>query len=311
MLQLDIGTESQKLVLRLLSQITTQHDSIAQIAAQNHCILDAQQSDEFRKIVAWLAPPDPMTNHAAARQRLESSTGNWLLMSNQYQEWKAGAISHLWMYGKAGCGKTILCSSVVEDIRKICEQDPDTSYAFFYFSFSDVRKQSDVDLLRSLVAQLGWRGAGLSLLRQAYETPGRSVPSPDELAKILTASVMSCGTVYLGLDALDECPEDSDIREHVLGRIERLTEDAPNLKIFATSRELSKIRDSMEAFGCEPFSIDISAVDADIQIYVANQLSHDRTFNKKFRPAMLDTIQATIAKKADGMYVWSLPLLGH
>jgi hypothetical protein len=66
-LQLDVGTESQRLVLRLMSQTTAQSNTIAQIAAQNRRILDTQQSDEFRKIVAWLAPPDPGTNHATAR----------------------------------------------------------------------------------------------------------------------------------------------------------------------------------------------------------------------------------------------------
>jgi hypothetical protein len=50
-LELDVGTESQRLVLRLLSQSAMQNDSIAQITAQNQRILNAQQSDEFRKIV--------------------------------------------------------------------------------------------------------------------------------------------------------------------------------------------------------------------------------------------------------------------
>jgi hypothetical protein len=126
-LQLDIGTESQRLVLRLLCQTTMQSDFIAQITAQNQRILDAQQSDEFRKMVAWLAPPDPGTNHATARQRHESQTGDWLLKSSQYQSWKTGAFRHLWMYGKAGCCKTILCSTAIEDIRNTCEQDADTS----------------------------------------------------------------------------------------------------------------------------------------------------------------------------------------
>jgi hypothetical protein len=77
-LQLDIGTELQKLALRLLNQTTT-------IAVQNQRVLDAQQSGEFRKIVAWLGPPDPGTNHASARQRHESLTGDWLLASSEHQ----------------------------------------------------------------------------------------------------------------------------------------------------------------------------------------------------------------------------------
>jgi hypothetical protein len=273
-LQLDVGTELQREVLRLMSQTKMQIDSLAQIAAQNQRILDAQQSDEFRKIVAWLAPPDPGTNHDTARQRHESQTGQWLLQSSQYRSWKTGAVSHLWMHGKAGCGKTILCSTE--------------------------RKQSDSDLLRSLVAQLGWREPGLSMLRQAWGDAKRSVPGPDELEKIFLASTRSCSKVYLLVDALDECPEDDETRQSVLKRIERLTQDAPNLKILTTSRELPAIRESMTALGSKPMCVATLAVNADIRIYVANQLSGDRSFGK-FKKETLDLIESTIASKADGM----------
>jgi hypothetical protein len=299
-LQLDIGTESQKLVLSLLSQTTTQNGSIAQIAVQNQRILDAQQSDEFRKIVAWLVPPDPGTNHATARQHHESQTGDWLLKSTQYTKWKTGAVSHLWMYGKAGCGKTILSSTAIEDIRDTCQKDADASHAFFYFSFSDKRKQSDSDLLRSLVAQLGWREPGLSMLRQAYENAKSSVPGPDELEKILLASIRSCSKVYLLVDALDECPEDNETRQSVLARIERLTQDASNLKIFATSRELDSIRKSMEALAAEPLRVITRAVDADIQAYLSTELSRDRNLCE-LSPEMRVLIESTIASQADGM----------
>jgi hypothetical protein len=299
-LQLDVGTESQQTVLRLLSHTTTQSDCIAQIAVQNQRILDAQQSDEFRKIVAWLAPPDPGTNHATARQHHESQTGDWLLKSTQYTNWKTGDVSHLWMYGKAGCGKTILSSTAIEDIRDTCQKDADASYAFFYFSFSDKRKQSDGDLLRSLVAQLGWREPGLSMLRQAYENASQGVPGPDELEKILLASIRSCSKVYLLVDALDECPEDNETRQSVLARIERLTQDASNLKIFATSRELDSIRKSMEALAAEPLRVITRAVDVDIQAYLSTELSRDRNLCE-LSPEMRALIESTIASQADGM----------
>jgi hypothetical protein len=299
-LQLDVGTESQRLVLRLMSQATAQHNFVAQIAGQNQCILDAQQSDEFRKIVAWLSPSDPGANHDVARRRHESQTGDWLLKSSQYQSWKTGAVSHLWIYGKAGCGKTILCSTAIEDIRMTSEQDADTAFAFFYFSFSDERKQSDSDLLRSLVAQLGWREPGLSMLRQAYGDAKRSVPGPDELEKIFLASTRSCSKVYLLVDALDECPEDHETRQSVLARIERLTQDAPNLRVLATSRELDRIRKSMEALIAEPLRVTTRAVDDDIRLYLAKEISRDRSLCE-LSPEMRTLIESTIASQADGM----------
>lgn len=299
-LQLDVDTESQQMVRRVLSQISAQGDFLARIADQSRRILDIQLSDEFRKIVAWIAPPDPRTNHVTARQRHESKTGGWLLTSTQYQSWKAGAVSHLWMYGKAGCGKTILLSTAIEDIRNEFEQDPDVSHAFFYFSFSDEHKQSDWDLLRSLVAQLGWREPGLSMLRQAYENSRQSVPGPDELQKILLASIRSCSRVYLLLDALDECPEDDGTRQNVLERIERLTQQAPNLSVFAASRELDKIRKAMEGLGPEPLRVISPAVDADIRVWMSIQMSRDPRL-RELSLEMQTLIESTIASQANGM----------
>lgn len=299
-LQLDVGSESQRLVRRLISQATAQYNFAAQIAAQNQCILDAQKSDEFRKIVGRLAPSDPGTIHDIARRCHENQTGEWLLKSKQYQSWKTGAASHLWIYGKAGCGKTILCSTAIEDIRIASEQDADTAVAFFYFSFSDERKQSDSDLLRSLVAQLGWREPGLSMLRQACGDAKRSPPGPDELQQILLASTRSCSTVYILIDALDECPEDHETRQSVLARIERLTQDAPNLKILATSRELDKIRRSMEVLTAESLCVATRAVNDDIQLYLAMEMSRNRSLCE-LSSGTRTLIESTIASKADGM----------
>jgi hypothetical protein len=204
------------------------------------------------------------------------------------------------MYGKVGCGKTVLCSTAIEDIRDHCRQSVDNACAFFYFSFSDEHKQSDRDLLRSLVAQLGWREPGLSMLRQVYEKKDGSVPRPDELKVILLASLKSLSKVFIFLDALDECWEELDVRQGVLDRIETLTSHAPNLNIFATSRELPQIRESMDTLGFESLRVATSAVDADIRVYVATQLSRDRHF-RKFGSATLGLIETTISGKADGM----------
>lgn len=138
------------------------------------------------------------------------------------------------------------------------------------------------------------------MLRQAYGDAKRSVPGPDELAKILLASMRSCSKVYLLIDALDECPEDHETRQSVLARIEKLTQDAPNLKILTTSRELPVIRDSMTALGPKPICVATSGVNADIRLYVVSQLSGDRSFGK-FKKETLDLIESTIASRADGM----------
>jgi len=138
------------------------------------------------------------------------------------------------------------------------------------------------------------------MLYQAYNDAKQSVPESDVLESVLLASIRSCSKVYLLLDALDECPEDHETRQIVLARIERLSKDAPNLKILVTSRELNRIRVSMEALFAEPLHVATSAVDADIQIYVATEVSRDRSL-RQLSPEMRSLIETTIASQADGM----------
>ena len=138
------------------------------------------------------------------------------------------------------------------------------------------------------------------MLRQAYEKHCRSVPGLKELKKILSASTTPWNKVYPSLNALDECPEEHAVRQGVVDQIERLISHAPNLNVFATSRELPGIRESMNELGFESLRIATSTVDADIRVYVSTQLSRDFHF-RKFGPATPGMIEITISAKADEM----------
>ncbi|KAF2725237.1 hypothetical protein K431DRAFT_216300, partial [Polychaeton citri CBS 116435] len=310
-LQLDVSTGSQKTLVQVTTHVKDTaartaaiQASVTEVRAQNQRLLNAAQSEKFRRISQWLAPPDPWINHASACQLREPHTGDWLLQSSQYRGWKAGAIDYLWVYGKAGCGKTVLSSTIVEDIKAHCENAANAGYAVFYFSFSDNQKQSYESLLRSIVVQLGWREPGLSMLSQAYEKSSRSVPGLDEQEKILLTSIESHNEVFLILDALDECPEDSEIRQNMLVRLERLLQSAPKLRILATSRDMRDIRESMKVSGAERLSISERSVDDDIRKYVSTKLSCDRRLSR-IDPATKRLIEDTISQRSDGMFRWA------
>ena len=260
----------------------------------------AQRAERFRKIVDWLSPPDPWTNHTSARSLHEPQTGAWLLGSDQYRRWKSASIRHLWMYGKAGCGKTILCSTAVEDVKEHCKHRSNAGYAVFYFSFSDNKKQRLDDLLRSLVAQLGWKGPALSMLQQAYDRPNRTLLGLEELEKILFLCFEAYDEVYLLIDALDECPEGEDVRHSMLECLAGVSHRALCVKILATSRELPDVRTSMVALGSEAMPLAARSVDADIRQYVAKGLLRDHRLSRLDRKTKT-LIEETISAKADGM----------
>ena len=292
-LQLDLSASSH----RCQAEMTV---DVKDMAAKVQTLLTTQQADQFNKIIDWLSPSNPWTNHDSAHQRHEPHTGLWFLQSDHYRRWKGGQSHHLWLYGKAGCGKTVLSSTVIEDLRPHCESAANVGLAIFYFSFSDNRKQTFESLLLSLVAQLGWKEPGRSMLEREYKKPNRSLPGVEALEEILLSSIEQYDEIFLVLDALDECPENDEARRTVLDGLERLARTASNLKILATSRELRDVQDQMSLLGADVVSISTHSVDADIEKYVGSELSRDRRLSR-MDGDLKSLIMETLTEKADGM----------
>ena len=183
-LQLDVSIGSDD-TLKMIESTTQNIDTTTQnidtttsnidittrdTASNVESLLAAQQAAQFQKVLQWLSSPDPWTNHRSARKLHELHTGDWLLQSTQYKGWKSGHTRHLCLFGKSGCGKTLLSSTVIEDLKLYCEGVLRSCLAVFYFSFSDTRKQSSEDLLRSLIAQLAEKEPAQSIASSCVPT---------------------------------------------------------------------------------------------------------------------------------------------
>lgn len=108
-------------------------------------------------------------NHTDACNRCEPYTGTWLLQSAAFQDWLDGKQQFLWIQGIAGCGKTVLTSSIIETVRsRQVTDDLDFGLGYFYFDFNEEGKKATMNALRSVVAQMGICAAG----------PTGSLPQP-------------------------------------------------------------------------------------------------------------------------------------
>ncbi|KAJ6572468.1 hypothetical protein DFH09DRAFT_1312757 [Mycena vulgaris] len=99
---------------------------------------------------SWLKAPDPRTNHNTARFLHEGHTGGWLVRSFEYKSWKTTSSSLFWINGKPGAGKTIICSTVIEDMLAISGG----VLAYFYFYHGEPDKRSLRGMLSSIISQL-------------------------------------------------------------------------------------------------------------------------------------------------------------
>lgn len=255
------------------------------------------KDDKYRRVMAWLDAPEPVTSHNTARHKHESGTGSWILGCNNYLHWLRNPGSHLWLNGKAGSGKTVLCSTVIQNLDTYDKKTRDFVLAYFYFSFSEANKQSFENLLASLVTQLCNSQPPFKHLEKVYDKQMK--PSRTLLIETLSIACKQYGEVVIVLDALDELPEGNERRD-VLAYLAELKRSATNVKTIVSSRYLADIGESVVSYGAVPLPIDLAQVNEDIRLYVANQFSSAPRL-QSWRSEMQRRVQETFTLKADGM----------
>ncbi|KZP13149.1 hypothetical protein FIBSPDRAFT_869589 [Athelia psychrophila] len=118
--------------------------------------------DQEHRIYQWLGAPDSSGNFHTAQEKHHEQTGTWFIEGEEYRTWKETPKSALWVYGTPGCGKTIICSTVIEKIRAECGTDPSSACAYFFFDSRDA--QTDLSLhnklIRSIIRQLSHQSSG-------------------------------------------------------------------------------------------------------------------------------------------------------
>jgi len=115
------------------------------------------------------------------------------------------------------------------------------------------------------------------------------------------------GPVYLILDALDECPNTSEIpptRTRVLDLVKELVGlQLSNLHICVTSRPEVDIKDAIEPLAFHPVSLhDESGQKEDIATYVRSVVySNSGVEMSKWRVEEKELVIETLSDRADGM----------
>ncbi|KAN0127782.1 hypothetical protein V8E53_014395, partial [Lactarius tabidus] len=271
----------------------------------------------------WLTPPDPSTNHNIACSSQHERTAVWVFSDNIYNEWESSG-SLLWIHGKAGSGKSILCSAIIQRIVTLRDAEL-ASVAYFYFDFRDVDKKNQRNLLSSLLKQFSSRSRPcLYILTRLYAACDAGKEQPSERALVqclkdmLVAQSASQLPTYIVLDAVDECPNLSGIptpREQVLELVKALVDlRLPNLHICVTSRPEIDISTALKPLASGQLSLhDQPGQKRDIDEYVSAIVQSD-TKMRKWREDDRRLVIETLSEKADGMFRWvfcQLEMLRH
>jgi Cdc6-like AAA superfamily ATPase len=260
-----------------------------------------ERHDEHRTILDWLTPIDYAPQHNDFIGRRKEGTGEWLLKSNEFQEWINQTRQTLFCPGIPGAGKTIITSIVVEHLWIKFQKDLSVGMAYLYCNFQRQHEQKQADLLMSLLKQLVQeRNPMPETLRSLYNRheDKRSRPSLDEILKELYSVVRLYSKVFIIVDALDECQVSEDGRSQLLRNLFNLQSQA-HANIFATSRFIPEIEFQFER--C--IRKEIRAQHDDILRYLDGRIPQLlRSQISKYHD-LQDLIRSEVVNAVDGMYV--------
>ncbi|EGX53213.1 hypothetical protein AOL_s00006g591 [Orbilia oligospora ATCC 24927] len=252
------------------------------------------------ELYRWLSPPDPSVNYDKALQQRHKATGGWFLGGDTFKEWKTRQSSFLWLYGIAGCGKTILSSAIIEDLSPYRP-------LYFFFDFIDGDKQTFEKMIRTLIDQLCNRQGDFSQLDRLYSScnDGRQQPTCQSLCETFVRMVGSVGEIWLVLDALDECSKEE--RKKLLSWIEGLLMNSEhgNVHLLATSRQERDIESEVLKFTHTDYMVPIQSglVTDDLRAYVHSRVREGDGLKRwRSRPEIQNEIETVLGGNANGIW---------
>ncbi|KAK5304383.1 hypothetical protein LTR99_004839 [Exophiala xenobiotica] len=289
--------------LQLKEHKNTQSD----IEEVNAIVKNLRVRNVSADLLQWLRAPDATVNFNIAVAKRHPSTGNWLVQGPAYTAWLQQDNSFLWLYGFAGCGKSVLCSTAIQHAFRRRQSSAEVAVAFFFFDFRDESKQDASAALRALLLQLCTQIPGLQAdLARLRDSYNHGTPPVPVLLEYLRQAVVRCRQIYILLDALDESPADVS-RAEVLRVIDSIRQwQLPGLHLLVTSRDVPDIRDHLQIStlkqGVEHISLKNDSVQQDISRFVAFQLDHDLQLQRW--GVHQEKIKSYLIQHAGGVFRW-------
>jgi len=216
--------------------------------------------------LSWLSSAKPSDRQHSLRVKIERDnpkSGKWFLTSREFSSWQKCPGSFLWLNGVSGCGKSSLCSTIINSlIQSAAPQGP--ILAYWYFDNGNPKTQDLRALLRYLLRQVAASAdvfpKDVRNLVSKHEGAG-SEPSLGELQLTLQQTVSGLKReILIVMDAIDEYPADRtvDRRHDLLTLITNLVkEKLGNLHILVTSIDERDIHDAFHSMESPPVEQDV------------------------------------------------------
>ncbi|KAF9231748.1 hypothetical protein BU15DRAFT_82041 [Melanogaster broomeanus] len=237
---------------------------------------DVRHSDELEKMYVWMDAINCTTKYQTTLSQRQDETCTWLLGSNRYTSWCTSENPFLWLHGKAGTGKSVLISAVIENLLNT---ESNSMVAYFYCDFRTKRSTHAFEVIRSLLTQLlvGSKQDWLPSFQDLVKCKSNLEPPAVDLEilfQLLLKALSLHDNPVLVIDALDECNDYAKLTE----LLARLPNEA-SCRVFTTSRPLPHAQKTFRGLP----TIDLHDMSAETQ----------------------RDMELHVEKEADGMFRWA------
>jgi hypothetical protein len=247
----------------------------------------------------WISSTDFQTQQDDTIARRQEGTGLWFVNSPEFTNWLHEPKQTLFCPGIPGAGKTMIAAIAVDHLLKTVRSNA-IGVSYIYCNYKAQADQNTTTLLAAILKQLVRNRPSIAdpvtCLYDLHATDNTR-PSLDEIFSALQSVLTIYSTVYVVIDALDECPDKDGTRSQLLAKLRDLQRKT-DLHLMATSR---LIPDIVQEFNGMPM-LEVRASDADVQQFVAGQICRLPKCIQRDNK-LQGSVRDKIVEAVDGMYV--------
>ncbi|TVY89373.1 Vegetative incompatibility protein HET-E-1 [Lachnellula willkommii] len=286
--------EAKEFRTRAQHDIEQKQKHLAGLVEQNE---RSARTAQLRHSIEWLAVDDKIQedNLARSAHRRHDETCQWVMKEPHMKAWIKNDENHrvLWLNGKPGSGKSVMCSYITEVLSETANLD-----VCFYFCSSQDSGNTLSQILRTVILQLLRSHADIASLISNDFVYRRLSCGLTQLKTLVPQILQLVPYTRILVDGVDECSKDTqktvlkDLQAICLGM-------SIPCKVLFSSRKEVHISDRLSRK--QQISLDNrEEVEADIRLYVKHKTTRLQTSDSE----LLGRIESILVDKANGMFLW-------
>jgi cold shock CspA family protein len=249
--------------------------------------------------------------------RWTDGTCQWVLKDKNYQLWLCeNSSSILWIPGDPGCGKSVLASFLVDELRSSKSQASlYGTVCYFFFKDGDSSQQGAVGAISALLYQLFTAPGNENLLSDTVrdicdrgEVLAEATNTLQNLWDILRKVTrdQNCGNIIFIIDGVDECEDRRDLMEEVVRHFNKeSTKEKAFLKMIVTGRPYGPLEARFREVRAIRLNLEekSDAISSDVRLVARAEAARLRLMCN-ISPTLERKITQRLISMADQSFLW-------